>query len=284
MKKSISLGWRDCTDLEIMRVVKAAGFDGVDVDVGNDLFLNGDPRERVDEICRVFDQVGIACAQTHLACHPFFSPRGVIDETVEAYIHFGLKATRQLGAKWGVYHCIQDHPDYDHMRALQDNFERVKTYLPTAEKYGTGIALENIPRFPDCPQYDFFGSRIEDLCGLMDALNSPYVSICWDTGHNHLNISLPDKRAAFESLAGRVSTLHVSGNFGNNDWHLCPTLGQASMDDVVPVLIKHGFRGYFNLEVNVYPQNRRMRMAYLHFCGQSADAILSAYGVNEPKT
>ena len=283
MKKSIALSWKDCTDLARMQVVNQAGFDGVDVCVGNDLFQNGDPQERVDQICDVFAQVGIACAQTHLGWYPYFSPRDVIDETIEGYMHFGLKATRQLGAKWGVYHCIQDHPDYNHKRALQDNFERIKTYLPTAEKYDTGIALENIPRFPDCPQYDFFASRIEDLCDLMDQLDSPHVSICWDTGHNNLNISLPDKRAAFAKLAKRVSTLHVASNFGNNDWHLCPSLGTASQDDVIPVLLESGFDGYYNLELNIYPTNRRMREAYIRFCGQSADAILSAYGVNEHK-
>lgn len=283
MKKSIALNWKDCTDLSFMRVVKESGFDGVDVSVGNDLFQKGDPQERIDKICETFEQVGIVCAQTHLGWYPYFSPRDVIDKEIESYVHFGLKATGQLGAKWGVYHCIQDHPDYDHKRALQDNLERIRTYLPTAEKYSTGIALENIPRFPDCPQYDFFGSRIEDLCELMDKLDSPYVSICWDTGHHHLNISLPDKKAAFASLAKRVSTLHVASNFGNNDWHLCPSLGTASQDDVIPILIENGFQGMYNLELNIFPRNRRLREAYIRFCAQSADAILASYGLQEPK-
>jgi hypothetical protein len=77
--------------------------------------------------------------------------------------------------------------------------------------------------------------------------------------------------------------LHVASNFGNNDWHLCPSLGNASQEDVIPILIENGFQGMYNLELNLYPKNRRLLEAYIRFCAQSADAILAAYGLQEPK-
>lgn len=278
MKKSISIGWPICRDPQRLKILKEAGFDTVDFGVWTNFFLDADYEKNVHTACENLARAGIATPQFHLPGYDFFTRSDVIDERVEQSIHMALKLMHQMGGKWGAYHPLQTHQaNYDHELSMEHNLDRMKGYLEVAEQYSVGIALENIPHFPDCPQYDFFASRVDEMCEFMDRLNSPYLGLCWDTGHNFLNIATPDKKAALNRLGDRIRILHVASNFGNNDWHMCPSLGHMDLDDVVPVLKKNGYTGTFNMELHLNLENLDVWEAYVHFCAQSADAILAAY-------
>ena len=66
-------------------------------------------------------------------------------------------------------------------------------------------------------------SRVGDICGLIDELDSPFVGMCLDTGHCSV---FGDDPGEMVRLAGpRLRTLHVHDNNGKSDLHWLPYTG-----------------------------------------------------------
>lgn len=275
MKKAIQLHYYECLDLAFLKKVNEAGFDGVDFAFYQDFFTVEDKDKTIAQTRENLDKAGLACVQTHLPFYDIFASSELFDEEMERRIHYALAAMSKLGAKWGALHPLSaTNFSYDRKRALNDNMEKIKGYLETAVKYDVGIAVENIPVYPDCPQHQFFTSKAEDHCELIDRMNSPLIGACWDIGHAHLNIAEQDKIKALRTMGKRIKILHVHNNYGNMDWHLCPAFGFIKWDEIMVALSDIGYSGYFSLESVIGRRNKEIKTAYMQFCAQAADAII----------
>ena len=272
-RKSLNVTTSRCLDVGFLKKLRSFGFDGVDLNFSGDFF----EEKQLDKICDNLKAADLVCAQVHLPTYGLFADSGKDDPETEKRIEMALAAMPVLGAKWGAIHVRSaSESGFDSSKAMQDNIRWLKRLLRVAEGYGVGIAVENLPTFPDRPDAPFFSSNIEDQCDLIDAINHPLLGACWDFGHAHLNIQHKDKsqRQLLNILGSRLKLLHVHGNYATRDSHLPPAIGSVDWEDAIAGLKEIGFDGFFSLECGCGGGNPKISEAYCVFCGKSTDAIL----------
>lgn len=278
MKKVVNINWADMTD-ERLALIKSAGFDGVDLDCErfSDEEIADFPR-LAESIRTRLDAAGLVCAQVHLPGHDLFLSSEIVDERVDRHMKAVLSSMNVLGAKWGAYHPRSSkNTGYDPKQALRDNVAEIGRYLETADKYDVGIAIENLPVFPDCPQYRFYTADYEDHIELVDSLHSDHVGICLDVGH--LNLTLYDMEKVIERMGRRIKILHVHNNFRYCDMHITPAEGTINWGKVMPALKRAGYEGHVSLEINfggnfALPETLPSLMAHL---ADSAGALIKRF-------
>ena len=242
----------NCSEKDIEKTLpklKKAGFDGIDFALCDNGFMDGNWQEKAEKVKQLLDKNGMVCAQVHLPFYGIFESSEIYDEKMERNIKNSFQAMKILDTKWGAFHPQSaTNYDYDRNRSMHDNIEKLKGYLEEAAKYDVGIAVENIPVFPDCPQYNFFSANVDDHIELVDALNSPLVQICWDFGH--ANLMKYDMAEEIKKMGDRIKILHVHNNNGMCDWHVTPTIGTIRWEGLLKTLKHIGFDGPMNLELN----------------------------------
>lgn len=81
--------------------------------------------------------------------------------------------------------------------------------LEYAIKYNTGIAVENLPIFPDNSKLmPFYSSSFEDLATLVDSFDDERMGICWNFGH--ANLLRWEQTAAIEFLESRIKCTQIN--------------------------------------------------------------------------
>lgn len=110
------------------------------------------------------------------------------------------------------------------------------------EGSGITICLENVRIAPS-----------ETVLRLAEAMDSPHIGICLDTGH--LNIRKDDPAQFIRAAGARLRALHLADNDGANDLHLAPyeargmSASGVPWERAMPALRECGYSGLFNLEV-----------------------------------
>ncbi len=229
--------------------------------------------DKIIKVKESLDSAGLVCAQVHLPYYGIFESSEVYIEQKEYDIKSAFKSMSMLGAKWGAFHPMSStNYDYDPKRAMHDNKEKIKNYLEEASKYNVGIAVENLPVFPDCSQYNFFTSNYEDHCELIDSFNSELVGACWDFGH--ANLMPYDKAKVLDIMGDRVKIVHMHNNTEMCDLHICPCIGMVKWEELIPVMVKHGYSGPLSLEINLKIIMPQLLKDYINLCGKTADEML----------
>lgn len=271
--KSLNITTGRCLDLDFLKMLRGCGFDGVDLNFSGDFF----EQDQLGAVCDNLREAGLACAQVHLPTYGLFADSGEDAPEIEAKIEKALASMPALQTKWGAIHVRSAAQNgFDRSKAMDDNIRWLKRMLTVAEGYGVGIAVENLPTFPDRPDAPFFSSRIEDQCGLIDAIDHPLLGACWDFGHAHLNIQHKDKsqRELLMTLGKRLKIVHAHGNYATRDSHLPPAIGSVDWEDALAGLKGIGYDGYFSLECGCGGSDPKIVAAYCEFCRKSTDAIL----------
>ncbi len=138
----------------------------------------------------------------------------------------------------------------------------LEALLPAAEDLDMLICLEN-----------HAGSSfetIEDYARICDAIPSPRVGICLDTGH--FDASDVDMDQLIDELGARVLHIHVKENRGRGRVDFT-RFGEGTTDNhhIVERLVQLGYSGYITVELS--PQSDRptsvadLRKAYEMFAG-----------------
>jgi len=272
MIKTFSINYISCHDEWLLAALSDAGFSGIDMEY-NDSFFEGDGYEKnAEKLVELLDKYNLKCVQVHFPVYNIFESSEVKDEKKEQDIKDAIRAMPLLGAKWGALHPMSaSNFGFNVNRAMEDNIERIKTYLEVASKYDVGIALENLAVFPDCPQYNFFTSDYRDHCEIVDRINSENFGICWDFGHS--NLMKYDHKQALKYIGDRIKIVHIHDNIGLCDMHSCPGTGRIKWEELMPVLKENGFKGPLTLEVaHSYP-HMAIKKDYLNMCGKMADVL-----------
>ena len=275
-RKSVNVSSDKCMDLDFLKMLKSCGFDGIDLNFSGD-FFEKDYEMKLETVCANLRSAQLACAQVHLPTYGLFADCAKDDPQVEERIAKTLAAMPKLGAKWAACHVRSaSESDFDRSRALAENAQWLKRLCSIAEQYGSGIAVENLPTFPDRPDAPFFSSFVEDQCALIDAVDHPLLGACWDFGHANLNLQHRDKtqRELLNILGQRVKIVHVHNNYKTRDSHLPLSIGFVDWADAIAGLRDIGFSGYFSLESGCGSGSDQLRQAYCEFCARAADIIL----------
>ena len=259
-------------ELNHLKKLKALGYDGIDFCFHPSLFKDGKEEKIIAEIRENFEKAGLVCSQVHLPFYDLSLPSNCYDEWVEHQMHTSFKIMTMLGAKWGAWHPVSaTECSHDRTVALEANREKLKRYLETAEKYGVGIAVENIFA-------PFFSWQVEDHIELIESMNSPLVGACWDFGHANLQKSERGQVEDFKMIVNKIKILHVNDNHACEDRHLCPGIGTAKFGELLPILFRSGFDGFFNLECGVHCRTEALDMTYYDCMAKCSRLLIEEAG------
>jgi len=234
-----------------------AGFEVLDFNLCDWLF-EGSPfvgegwEKWVSQIAQTAKRLGITFSQAH---GPIFNKFEDSEKArwMTQMCHRSFEACAILEVRWMVLEP-ESFPgpfDEEHQRQLlQRNLDWFGEMLPTAEKTGVGIAIENTADIPPTARgfRRAFGSVPSELIQLVDALDSPLVGICWDTGHAH--IQRLDQPSALSAIGKRLKATHIQDNNGEQDQHLLPFHGTIDWQGIIARLQDIGYEGDFVYEVH----------------------------------
>lgn len=203
-----------------------------------------------EDILRILSENQLSCVQTH----PYYYDLRLSSEICKDGREFAIKqaviASGKLGAKWCTLHPRTSLSTGRYrLQSQKDNEKKIEEYLTLAEKYDTGIAVENLPIFDGIvPVMPFYSHSYDDLALLVDGFNSSRVGICWDTGH--ANMMDFDQAEAVLFLGARIKCTHIHNNFKYHDSHLSPENGDIPWEKVMSAFAEVGYEGPLTLETH----------------------------------
>lgn len=221
--------------------------------------------EASDKILKIMEKYNLKCVQTHLPYYELRISAEILDDEMEDKIENSIRVGAEIGAPWSVYHprtAIND--GYIRPKNMEINKRVISKYLEWATKYGTGIALENLPIFDGIvPIMPFFTSEYSDLCELADSFNSKDVGICWDTGH--ANLMDFDQPQAIKYVGDRIKCTHIHNNNKYCDSHDDVDVGNIEWTNVMEAFEEIGYQGPLTLETHCkYPDEEILKSFYRH--------------------
>ena len=246
-----------------MRMVKDAGFDGVDFPFNAFSTLPDSPmqqenwRDWVREVKRLSENLNLPVVQAHATWEQEI-PDGFRYEAPHEIYFRTIEACCMLGCRDLVFHPLRqpNRVDSPKMRGqIHDyNVRWFHDLISTAERCGVVINLENTfdshhTQKPEDLPYPY--TTAEDMVNLMNDIGGNHVKICLDTGH--ANISAQDIPAMIRLFGRDLATVHLNDNYGRiepvyEDLHLFPGYGRIDWEPVLDALREVGFRGTLNME------------------------------------
>jgi len=203
--------------------------------------------QRVASVKGLLEELGISAPQAHAHLSANFAhddPARRADDLEAALAELPICAG--LGVKTVVL-----HPGFSAEAGRRISLERTVDALREITKQAAGlglrVAVENMIDKPGPPAERRLGTTIEDLWDIIEAVGSPHLGICLDTGHAHAQGL--DLAQAVRAAVPRLWALHVSDNDGARDLHLHPFYGNIDWAPFREALREVGFDGPFNLEV-----------------------------------
>lgn len=277
---------------ETYRLIKEAGFDGVDANV-DVLCSSKDARNGFagtafgtssDKECLEFfkpwkDAAEKYSLENYQAHAPFPSYLAAESDEVNDALVGMLKKTIMgcdyIGCRNLIIHPF--FPSYDDQISPEEEWElNVRKYaelIPEAKKYGVTICLENMFTTYRGKVYAACCSNISTACKYIDTLNDmageECFGFCLDTGH--LLLVGKDVKNAMIQLGSRIKAFHVHDNNGVSDQHLAPFMGVQNWTRFVEGLVAIGFDKTVSFETfNIWNvMDRELCPDMLQFIGKA---------------
>ena len=266
---------------ESARMMKRAGFDGVDFSLCRDQTepekqLSPEWMQDVRLRAEALKAEGLEIAQCHL---PYIGnhierPGDGGYGDYEAFVLPGLLRALEACGEIGC-HVAVIHPYFDPMSRTatrSGNLRLIEKLMPGLEKYDVKLALENIwgTNYSDTGT-----SRAEDILPLIEAAGSERVGACIDTGH--ANVFSLDIAAMARLFGKKLFALHVNGNAGKDE-HVIPysMSGWCEKMDYYAfsaALKDIGYQGYYNLEISCGDLPAGVGQPFLNYAAAVARAL-----------
>ena len=266
---------------ESARMMKRAGFDGVDFSLCRDQTepekqLSPEWMQDVRLRAEALKAEGLEIAQCHL---PYIGnhierPGDGGYGDYEAFVLPGLLRALEACGEIGC-HVAVIHPYFDPMSRTatrSGNLRLIEKLMPGLEKYDVKLALENIwgTNYSDTGT-----SRAEDILPLIEAAGSERVGACIDTGH--ANVFSLDIAAMARLFGKKLFALHVNGNAGKDE-HVIPysMSGWCEKMDYYAfsaALKAIGYQGYYNLEISCGELPAGVGQPFLNYAAAVARAL-----------
>lgn len=194
------------------------------VEMHSEPFFQSDEKT-IEAGARTFRERGIRIFSVHAPFGDDDSLSGLDDEKREKAVDKHrtlLHKTAPAGVSVLVIHPGARAEEKDMPRMEDILLPSLEILVETAEELDVKLALENM--LPDHP-----GCESTKLRGTVEKICSPYLGICFDTGHAH--VVEEGVRNAFETLKDLVVALHIQDNDGTHDMHLQPPYGTIDWDE-----------------------------------------------------
>ena len=233
-----------------------AGFDGVQLNMpghtAREQVLSGEGKLAVMERYRLVRALGMRVGQTHLVSWPSHIPPAG-DGSYEAQAELlmpmlerEIEWTAEMGCRVAVTHpfFVQDG---ERQVSRAGNVRMIEALLPTLERCGVTLALENIYGLNAS---DAHHELAEDMLYYTERFDTPYLALCLDAGHAVIRRQNPIALA--QAFGDRLGALHLHASIARGDNHGIPGVmnGDAvNWSALGATLGKIGYRGDLNLEI-----------------------------------
>ena len=180
-------------------------------------------RPRMKRFAELLSGLGVTAWQTHSALdlNVAHDDADVRAEHLRV-LRTQITQSADLGARCVVVHpgtCRDEISGDNYAPTLALNVEAFGAAAAAAQMAGIDVAIENMGR-------NSFGGRVEQLRELIDAVGSPRLRICLDTGHaNAAGLDVP---GAVRDIGPLLACTHLNDNDGTGDQHRTP--GGGSID------------------------------------------------------
>ena len=244
----------------VLKAVRDCGFNCVDFEIKADM-LGDNLDERAIEIKEMFTSLGMTMPQGHAPMYNPLSPPENID-CVDIYTRT-LRFCKLAGIPQVVIHPGARSGN-DRKEFFERNVAFYKSLIPAAEKYNVGVLIENIGNYSDT----YFLWTGADLREMVDMVNHPLFTACWDVGHaNHFWPEDCNQYDSIVALGDKLTALHVHDNCGyfneprergRIDMHTIPyftVYAALSFDEILQALKDIDYKGTFNFET-VFPAKK----------------------------
>lgn len=244
-------------DIEALKMIKKAGFDGIDytfydMDPANDILDLGEEERRAlaYDIRNTAEALGLVFPQCHAALKYKYGEGK--DSKNYADILRSMEYAHLLGIPQIVIHTVRMPRGVHGLDPFTYNLGFLRDFLPLAEKYDLIIGVENLfMRDKKCGTLRGRNETPEKMNAFMDALGSDRFRVCCDLGHAAIVGTEPEY--FIEGMtAERMTMIHVQDTDYRDDRHWLPFLGEHNWDAITSALAKIGFTGAMNFEVLHY--------------------------------
>ena len=235
---------------------------------GDMLLRRGDP----EKTGAAFREFALGHGVTFPQGHLFLKVRLCSEEVDSvAILTEWIRLFSAVGVKNAVLHCDgASFPEgTDDETKVLANIAKLKELAPAAERYGVRLCLENLGG-------PF--SSAEKLLRIIEAVGSPALGICLDTGH--LNLNEPGTQVHFIETAGEsLHALHLADNEGKSDQHMMP-FGRGHIDfaEIVKALDRMNYQDLFNYEIPGERCPMALRKAKTDYVRQITDYLFGLIG------
>lgn len=241
--------------IDSMRICSKVGYKVMDINfcdaVREHCEVFGDNwKDEVEKIAEEAEKLGIEFSQCHLPFYNVIDSKFEDRELYEKMISRCIEALGLLGVKWGILHAGTAIWNNRSIKvAKEKNIEYFKPKLEMASKHNLGIAIENMADFLiDGRPRRRYTADVEELCDLVDSLNSDNVGVCWDFGH--ANLTGCDQIQSLKFVGNRLKATHVADNRGMYDNHIAPFHGNIEWKPIMKTLKEIHYAGDFTYEIH----------------------------------
>ncbi len=236
--------------LTSIRYLHQSGFRYIDYSFGMDYAdrvgtYSADWQGYVEKLKALRDELGIEFVQAHAPMgRPIRSGRG--SDYYNAFVADTIRAI-EVSGMLGIPNIVV-HSDYKFRLSKADAFKRNYEFyydlLPTAEKWGVNVLIENFNKMEKEELY--WVDNATDLLAMIEMIDHPLCHACWDIGH--ANMQEMSQLDELKILGSHVRALHVQDTPGCVDSHFAPFFGIVSFDMIMHALKEIGYKGCFTME------------------------------------
>lgn len=228
--------------------------------------LSGDRWEDWAKECReLADSLGMKFTQAH-GYFPLSRDVGADGKEYdysycEEMMHRSVLAAEILGAPWMVVHpfTVKNEAGYSYRKSFRDNKQYFSEWLEIFSSHHVKMAIENMASFGGVIRY---GTVPDELMELVDAIGTPDVGICVDTGHAHL--AGYDVAGYIRTVSQYLHAMHIADNHKNIDEHFAPFNGTINWKSVMRALTECAYQDDFSFEIHhlasFYPRQVQQEM------------------------
>ena len=235
--------------LNALKLVKQAGFDGVDMPCYMQEFLGDNYVKFAKEVRSHLDELGLVCIQAHAPLGLTFETK--FNESDPKFLSTvrAMESASIMGSKYIVVHAI-GVPESEDVYEYNRNF--YNSLIPYCRKFDIKVGVENLA------VYNGFGNPWGERLGLPDkfsgfvkSLDERYFGGCIDLGHAALTYTSPLDFVR-DTDGCVINLLHVQESDLTRDNHTIPFTGGYKWLEIVKALKEKGYAGDFSFEIFKY--------------------------------
>lgn len=213
------------------------------IEMGPDFFLQNSDNIIINSV-NSLRKYGINIRSVHAPFGGDFNLSNPKLENRKMAVQTHLEILRKLGI--GDIEIMVIHPgvggnhnkeDLEKMNKLA--IESIFQLMDAAKSAKVKLALENM--LPGHPGYE-----IRQILDAIEQINSPFLRVCFDSGHAHV---CGNMREFMEAVGKHIIHIHMQDNDGTRDLHIQPPYGTTDWQAFVEVLKKINYQEPITLEV-----------------------------------